>query len=171
MTEPDTADDPGAQGDPPRLGPRPLSRPAVDEGTAQVFGRPDGVDGGFAVSPGSGPAPRTTLAPPPPAALAGAFGRPATGSDGLQRPLSNGHVPAGDHPFWDADTDRDPWRDPDSQAGRISGWLSAMSFRATVSFFILPLSSRSWCTVIHCFCLASSLGCSLRANSHRCWRA
>ncbi|MBN9099555.1 MAG: trypsin-like peptidase domain-containing protein [Pseudonocardia sp.] len=135
MTEPDTADahDPGTQAEPPRLGPRPLSRPVVDEGTAQIFGRPDGVDGGFAVAPDSAPAPSTTLAPPPPAALAGAFGRPAAAADALQRPPTNGHAPAGGDPsgsdpsgadpFWDADADRDPWRDPDSAVamGRPAG--------------------------------------------------
>ncbi|HEX4362823.1 MAG TPA: trypsin-like peptidase domain-containing protein [Pseudonocardia sp.] len=36
------------QGDePPRLGPRPLARPPVDTGAAEVFGRPDGVAGAF----------------------------------------------------------------------------------------------------------------------------
>ncbi|WP_297649541.1 trypsin-like peptidase domain-containing protein [Pseudonocardia sp.] len=120
MNEPSPAEEPvPADGEPPRLGPRPLSRPVVDEGIAQVFGRPEGVEGGFASPPGSTAAPRTALAPPPHAALAVAFGRPELGGDApaesLQRPPTNGHGPAGgDEPFWDADADRDPWRDPDS---------------------------------------------------------
>jgi len=116
MTEPDTAEqhEPSTSEEPPRLVPRPMERPVVDDGTAQVFGRPDGVDGGFATTSGSTTIARTTLAPPPPAALAGAFGRPPTGSDPLQRPPSNGHAPAGADPFWDAEAERDPWRDPDS---------------------------------------------------------
>ena len=39
---------PGADGEPPRLRPRPLERPPVDPDTAAVFGRPSGIDGGFA---------------------------------------------------------------------------------------------------------------------------
>jgi S1-C subfamily serine protease len=35
--------------EPPRLTPRPLDRPAVDAAAAAAFGRPDGIDGGFAV--------------------------------------------------------------------------------------------------------------------------
>ena len=31
----------------PRLGPRPLDRPAVDAESATAFGRPDGVSGAF----------------------------------------------------------------------------------------------------------------------------
>ncbi|MDT7709648.1 MAG: hypothetical protein QOG20_5255, partial [Pseudonocardiales bacterium] len=66
MNEPSPAEEPvPADCEPPRLGPRPLSRPVVDEGIAQVFGRPEGVEGGFASPPGSTAAPRTTLAPPP----------------------------------------------------------------------------------------------------------
>ncbi len=101
---------------PPRLGPRPLHRPVVDEGTAQVFGRPDGVDGGFAVPAAARPEPRT--APPPPAALAAAFGRRP--GEPLQKPPSSGNeAPDADpfraDPFWAADAD--PWRDPGSPVG------------------------------------------------------
>ena len=96
---------------PPRLGPRPLDRPAVDEGTAQVFGRPDGVDGGFAAPAVSRPVPRT--APPPPAALAVAFGRQV--GDSLQKaPPGTDGTPEAD-PFWAPDAD--PWRDPDTHVG------------------------------------------------------
>jgi S1-C subfamily serine protease len=101
-------------GEPPRLGPRPLDRPAVDAGTAQVFGRPEGVDSGFATPSGQASAPRTTLAAPPPAALAGAFGRPEQVDGSLQRPPSSANGSSAPDPFWDAAADRDPWRDPDS---------------------------------------------------------
>ena len=47
--QPDQADEP------PRLGPRPLARPPVDSGAAELFGRPDGVAGSFEpVSVGGG---------------------------------------------------------------------------------------------------------------------
>ncbi|MDT7588884.1 MAG: hypothetical protein QOE32_6434, partial [Pseudonocardiales bacterium] len=44
------------QGDePPRLAPRPLLRPPVDAGSAELFGRPNGVAGAFEpVSVGGG---------------------------------------------------------------------------------------------------------------------
>jgi S1-C subfamily serine protease len=105
--------------EPPRLSPRPLDRPPVDPASASIFGRPRGVDGGFAAARGGGSTPaRTALTAPPPAALASAFGRP----DGdraavptLQRPPSNGSPSTnGDAHFWDDDAERDPWRDPDS---------------------------------------------------------
>jgi S1-C subfamily serine protease len=120
MSEPSS--DPSAQlgrngsGEPPRLGPRPLDRPPVDPGTASAFGRPSGVDGGFAVSRADpATASRTTPAVPPPASLASAFGRPDAGTPALQRPPSNGSGgDGGDDPFWKAGADRDPWRDPGS---------------------------------------------------------
>ncbi len=101
-------------GGPPRLAPRPLERPEVDAGSASAFGRPDGVDGGFAESrDGSRSAP-APLAPPAPAALAVAFGRPVSAGGSLQRPPTNGSAPGGDEPFWDSAAAADPWRDPDS---------------------------------------------------------
>jgi len=107
-------------GEPPRLTPRPLDRPPVDEGAAELFGRPGGVDGAFdgRWAPAGAPVTngaRTALLPPPPAALASAFGRPNAGASALQRPPGTGE-PVGDDPFWDADAERDPWRDPDSVA-------------------------------------------------------
>jgi S1-C subfamily serine protease len=42
-----------ARADPPRLGPRPLERPTVDPASATIYGRPDGIDGGFEAPPGS----------------------------------------------------------------------------------------------------------------------
>jgi S1-C subfamily serine protease len=102
----------------PRLGPRPIERPAVDPSIAEVFGRPGGVDGGFAAPRnGSVPSARTTLVAPPPAALASAFGRPDPSAPALQRP-ENGAQHNGQHDgtFWDENAERDPWRDPDSAA-------------------------------------------------------
>jgi S1-C subfamily serine protease len=105
-----------ADAEPPRLGPRPLDRPPVDPGTAEVFGRPSGVEGAFAAPRGgtSTPIP-ATFAAPPPAALASAFGRPVADAPPLQRPPTNG---AGgddvDGAFWAEGADRDPWRDPDT---------------------------------------------------------
>ncbi|MEJ3656795.1 trypsin-like peptidase domain-containing protein [Actinomycetes bacterium KLBMP 9759] len=102
-------------GEPPRLGPRPLDRPAVDAGSAQIFGRPIGVEAGFADVPAA-PSPRPSLGAPPPAALASAFGRPVTETGSLQRPPTNGsHPDGGDAAFWDAEAEVDPWRNPESQ--------------------------------------------------------
>ncbi len=107
----------GHDGNPPRLGPRPLERPGVDPGVAAIFARPAGVAGGFVAADAEGGAARTgatRLAPPPPAALSSAFGRPDPDAPALQRPP---HERTGDegHPaFWDADAERDPWRDPDT---------------------------------------------------------
>jgi serine protease Do len=118
--EPDTVVLSGSAdaGEPPRLGPRPLDRPPVDPADASVFGRPEGVEGAFSVprSP-SGPSTPTSLAAPPPAALASAFGRPDPEAPSLQRPPgSRSNGAHGDDPFWSADAERDPWRDPDSPA-------------------------------------------------------
>jgi S1-C subfamily serine protease len=103
-------------GEPPRLGPRPLERPPVDADAAAVFGRPGGVEGGFAPSRnGSSPPARAALAAPPPAALASAFGRPDPSTPDLQRP-ENGTSAGGssEEAFWTDGAERDPWRDPDS---------------------------------------------------------
>ncbi|QYN36756.1 trypsin-like peptidase domain-containing protein [Pseudonocardia sp. DSM 110487] len=103
---------------PPRLGPRPLERPAVDDESAAAFGRPQGVDGGFAAMR-NGAAPRsTTLVAPPPAALASAFGRPDPAAPSLQRPTENGagNGAVQEDSFWSDGAERDPWRDPESAA-------------------------------------------------------
>ncbi|NUT46972.1 MAG: serine protease, partial [Saccharothrix sp.] len=60
-----------------RLAPRPLHRPPVDPGHEAVFGRPRGVAGAFSADrPALNGATSVQLAPPPPEALATAFGRP-----------------------------------------------------------------------------------------------
>jgi S1-C subfamily serine protease len=104
----------GHSDDPPRLGPRPLDRPAVEDGAAATFGRPDGVAGGFAAPPVGSPSRDVGLAAPPPPALASAFGRPEAAGSSLQRPPGRGQGVADDPAFWDADAERDPWRDPDA---------------------------------------------------------
>jgi S1-C subfamily serine protease len=119
-TESDTTESDVTQSDvtPPRLGPRPLERPEVDDESAAAFGRPQGVDGGFAAVR-NGAAPRsTTLVAPPPAALASAFGRPDPAAPSLQRPAENGagNGAVQEDSFWSDGAERDPWRDPESAA-------------------------------------------------------
>ena len=112
---PEPADEPtgASNGHTPRLGPRPLDRPAVDAETAATFGRPDGVSGAF-----SGPArpalpDNSTLTAPPPAALALAFGRPSGNGVALQRPPNAGSDGAvADPALWSGADD--PWRNPTS---------------------------------------------------------
>jgi putative serine protease PepD len=103
------ADDAGG---PPRLSPRPLERPPIDPGAATVFARPEGIDGAFASTSTSNG--RTRLAPAPTAALATAFGRPATSGPTLQRPPGEVGGTNGDgaDPFWNAGAQQDPWRNP-----------------------------------------------------------
>lgn len=103
----------------PRLEPRPLNRPAVDESAAGVFGRPQGVEGAFdprqdaSASDGS---PRPSQAPPP--SLAEAFS-PSEEDQGvvLQRPPWQ-HDSAADQgngaPLWAPSSD--PWRNPGAGA-------------------------------------------------------
>jgi S1-C subfamily serine protease len=103
----------------PRLGPRPLHRPDIDQGAAAVFGRPSGVDGAF--SPQSGQKPtlgELKTAPPAPESLASAFGRPEGSADLLQRPPADEHGVNGVDP-WDPEAAHDPWRDP--SAGAVIG--------------------------------------------------
>ncbi|WP_226381027.1 S1C family serine protease, partial [Pseudonocardia oceani] len=109
---PPVDDVPAEPAGPPRLAPRPLDRPEVDEAAASVFGRPAGLDGGFATPAARAVAPPVpTIAPP---ALAAAFGRPASVAGSLQRPPDGGPAgPGADDPFW-AGAEDDPWRDPDS---------------------------------------------------------
>ncbi|MGH3772734.1 MAG: S1C family serine protease [Pseudonocardiaceae bacterium] len=93
----------------------PAQPPAVDPAAAQAFGRPPGVLGAFADQPDAGSA--WTAAPPPPEALAAAFGRPFDSAEPLQRPPGrNGARPSGglerEDDFWPHGAGRDPWRDP-----------------------------------------------------------
>jgi len=114
MTEPNVNPDAGERLE-PRLGPRPLQRPAVDPAHAAVFGRPQGVDGAFDGSPNgtNGHAgPGMKVAPPPPESLAEAFRRPP-GAEGvlLDRPRDDtAEQPADEPPLWTEKSD--PWRDP-----------------------------------------------------------
>ncbi len=118
--EPTAREDDGATpGEPPRLGPRPLERPAADPSDRVAFGRPDGVRASFAPPEGHGGTRSLATAPPPTAAVARAFGRPDDDVTGLQRSGSadrpanaerNGHA----DPFWPGGTADDPWRSPES---------------------------------------------------------
>ncbi|HEY3611116.1 MAG TPA: trypsin-like peptidase domain-containing protein [Pseudonocardiaceae bacterium] len=111
---------PGSDESRPRLGPRPLDRPAVDPGQAAVFGRPSGVPSAFAPRPTGGPAVNGSvrLAAPPPEALSTAFGRPADTPDArLQRAPGAEDATAGEPAaYWDDTDGRDPWRDPGAGA-------------------------------------------------------
>ena len=107
----------------PRLAPRPVSRPPVDDAQRQAFGRPNGIDGSFVAEDlrpqkfreGSEFEPRDQPADP---VLAEAFGRPYVGGESLQRhPVDAGSL--------DAEQDAkkngsgpaaDPWRDPSAAA-------------------------------------------------------
>ncbi|MGB5150367.1 MAG: serine protease, partial [Mycobacterium sp.] len=94
----------------PRLAPRPVSRPPVDQASQRAFGRPDGVAGSFLGADkhrDQGEYTPKSLAPDP--VLAEAFGRPYAGGDSLQRhPADAGALDA------ERDTDvenaADPWR-------------------------------------------------------------
>jgi S1-C subfamily serine protease len=108
---------------PPRVEPRPLQHPEVDPESARVFGRPAGVADSFATSGQRSADPAIGSAPPPPAALSAAFGRPAGSGEGLQRPPAEGDTTTGatsSGAFWGqeggGDGAGDPWRDPGSGA-------------------------------------------------------
>lgn len=112
-------------GEPARLTPRPLERPEIQEGSAEVFGRPEGVGGAFAPTGVAGTNgdrgglgdPRTEQVTPPHPALASAFGRPVgVGLTDLQRPPGEtGEGGGPTDPFWDGEAAKDPWRDPSAQ--------------------------------------------------------
>ncbi|MGQ0716964.1 MAG: trypsin-like peptidase domain-containing protein [Pseudonocardiales bacterium] len=113
---------------PPAFVPRPLQGPEVDPAAAQVFGRPSGVAGAFAVQAGdSRGKPSDTssdtsgglsaAAPPPREVLAAAFGRPSGSAERLQRPpgRNGAHPPErspGEDDFWPQGAGHNPWRDP-----------------------------------------------------------
>src|SRR5690242_6209935 len=103
----------------PRLGPRPLDRPAVDPHQASVFRRPDGVASAFAARPPDAAANGSVrVAPPPPEALATAFGRPAGAEDVLLQ-RAPGVADALVDPAGTWEGTGDPWRDP--RAGAALG--------------------------------------------------
>jgi S1-C subfamily serine protease len=109
---------PGPHDGRPRLGPRPIDRPAVEPEQSAVFGRPAGLSGAFAPrGPGVPVAGSLPLAPPPAEALSKAFGRPSGTDTVLQRPpgLPGGGAPS-DPAFWSTDAERSPWRDPAAHA-------------------------------------------------------
>jgi S1-C subfamily serine protease len=103
----------------PRLAPRPVSRPPVDETTGRTFSRPDGVEGSFVAEElrprkyrdGAEFKPGDKRSDP---VLEEAFGRPYPGGDSLQRhPVDAGAMEAEKA----ADVEpEDPWRDPAAPA-------------------------------------------------------
>jgi S1-C subfamily serine protease len=110
---------PGSGG--PRLAPRPVSRPHVDDASRRTFGRPNGVDGSFVAEELRSTRfqnegeyePRDQ---PPDPVLEEAFGRPYPGGESLQRhPIDAAALDAEKH-RGDSEADADPWRDPSSPA-------------------------------------------------------
>lgn len=102
-----------------RLEPRPLEQPEIAPEAARAFGRPPGVAGSFAAPGERGMHPVKHSAPPPPGALASAFGPPAGPTGGLQRPPAEDASVADEaasDAFWSEHAARDPWRDPRSGA-------------------------------------------------------
>lgn len=98
---------------PGRLGPRPVLRPPVDPGQADVFRRPDGLRGAFS-APADRPPVQQTPVPPDPE-WAGAFSRPEGESAVLQRPpWPRRSTENGRSPLWTGSGD--PWRDPSAGA-------------------------------------------------------
>ncbi|MGH3828279.1 MAG: serine protease, partial [Pseudonocardiaceae bacterium] len=107
-----------AHGAPPSFGSRPPRRYAVDPAQAHAFGRPAGVTGAFAaqsrgdVLVADGASRELTAVPPPPEALAAAFGRPPGSAERLQRPPGRGGaIPREEH-LGPPGAGADPWRDP-----------------------------------------------------------
>lgn len=109
-------DTPGRRPAGPRLAPRPVSRPPVDEASRRTFGRPPGVTGPFIAKDVRARRFRESdeFAPtdqPPDPVLAQAFGRPGVGGDSLQRhPVDAGALQA--ERDAEAEEIADPWRDP-----------------------------------------------------------
>ncbi|SDU52111.1 S1C family serine protease [Gordonia westfalica] len=93
-----------------RLTPGRSRHSPVSPATAQVFGRPSGVRGSFATTPGGHDAPQPHVADPDPV-LAEAFGRPPGSDETLQRDPLATYGQTEDEPRPD-----DPWRDPESPA-------------------------------------------------------
>jgi len=109
----------GASG--PRLAPRPISRPPVDDASRQTFSRPNGVEGSFVAEnlrpqkfrDGAEFSPRD---PNPDPVLGEAFGRPHPGVESLQRhPVDAGALDAERNGAGPDEAD-DPWRDPSAAA-------------------------------------------------------
>ena len=108
----------------PRLAPRPVSRPPVDDAQRRAFGRPNGIGGSFEAEDQR---PKkfsdTEYEPrdqPPDPVLAEAFGRPYQTGDSLQRhPVDAGALRAEEEARKNGsgpDAAADPWRDPSAAA-------------------------------------------------------
>ncbi|WP_077088368.1 serine protease HtrA [Mycobacterium rhizamassiliense] len=104
-----------------RLAPRPISRPPVDPGSRQAFGRPPGQQGSFVAERVRPPKfqhqaefrPHEQPADP---VLKEAFHRPDGVSDTLQRHPIDAAALAGEKNGSEADEADDPWRDPGAAA-------------------------------------------------------
>jgi S1-C subfamily serine protease len=98
--------------------PQPQPRPLVSPFEAAEFGRPMNGGEGFAPRPGERIAPRHgAVAAPVHPALTQTFGRTGTeGADGFDPAPGTrlGADVAPESPWWKADAERDPWRDPGS---------------------------------------------------------
>lgn len=117
---------PSGSGDPDRIDPQPIRRPAVDPAQEAAFGRPHGVEGAFdteyAANGHYDRDPRranTDHAASPPESLVEAFQRPQDASGTvLQRPPDadgiNANAPAAEPALWAGPSD--PWRDPGAAA-------------------------------------------------------
>ncbi|MCV7192107.1 serine protease HtrA [Mycolicibacterium brumae] len=111
-------DHPGQGPNGPRLAPRPVSRPPVDEASRRTFGRPQGVQGPFIAKDvrarrfQESDEFQPTDQPPDPV-LAQAFGRPHPGGDSLQRHPVDARALEEERDS-DAEEFADPWRDPDA---------------------------------------------------------
>ncbi|MBA8822946.1 S1-C subfamily serine protease [Saccharopolyspora lacisalsi] len=97
----------------------PPRQPPVDPAQSAAFGRPRGVAGSFAPrARDAAPADGVEQRPPPPEALAKAFGRPPDSDETLQR--APGEQPPGESSDRDESAlwseRRDPWRDPAAAA-------------------------------------------------------
>jgi S1-C subfamily serine protease len=129
-------DTPGEGAGGPRLAPRPVYRPPVDEATGRTFSRPTGVDGSFVaqeVRPQKyrdGAEYRPQDGAPDPI-LHEAFGRPYPGGDSLQRhPVDAGAMEAEKAGAEDVD---DPWRDPGAPAALGTPAVAEPAPAATVA--------------------------------------
>ncbi len=102
----------------PRADPPPYTPPpaTVSPAEREVFGRPGGA-GPYQPPPGSRLTAGPMQGPAVPRVTAAAFGRTTEGGTGFDAPQGDRIAPSGpprESPWWKADAERDPWRDPAS---------------------------------------------------------
>ena len=168
--DPVTQDGAGTRPEPPRLGPRPLERPAVDAEAAAVFGRPQGVDGAFeaplngaqqshAATASSDPRRSPGRRSPWPSAVP--TRTPTPSSARRARPSS----PDGaDAAVLGRGRGRDPWRDPESpvELGPPAGTVPPTTLPAPAEGARLSLREVLFGRRVHPRALAA-------LGSSRCW--